>query len=89
MMSATFVGNMMGDKNMTMWGDIWAGEAIREFERFDTISEVRHSTHFFPSPCDLMLNYSNLSIVISSILERIRVLRFMRFRYGDICPRIR
>lgn len=23
-----------------MWGDIWAREAIREFERFDTLSEV-------------------------------------------------
>lgn len=40
-MSATYVGNMMEDKNMTMWGDIWAREAIREFERFGTLSEVR------------------------------------------------
>jgi len=40
-MSATYVGNMMDDRNMTSWGDIWAQEAIREFERYDTLSEVR------------------------------------------------
>jgi len=40
-MAATYVGNMMGDKNMSMFGDIWAQEAIQEFERFDTLSEVR------------------------------------------------
>ncbi len=40
--AATNVGNLMGDKNMTMWGDIWAQQAIQEFERFDTLSEVYH-----------------------------------------------
>lgn len=39
-MAATYVGNLMGDKNMTMWGNLWAQEAIQEFERFDTLSEV-------------------------------------------------
>jgi len=39
--AATYVGNMMHDKNMTTWGNIWAQEAIGEFERFDTLSEVR------------------------------------------------
>ncbi|KAF9448777.1 hypothetical protein P691DRAFT_729053 [Macrolepiota fuliginosa MF-IS2] len=44
-MAATYVGNMMGDHNMTMWGDIWAQEAIQEFERFNTLSEFNCGTY--------------------------------------------
>lgn len=61
MMAATYVGNMMGDNNMTMFGDIWAREAIQEFERFDTLSEVRLS---FPQ------HFSVTQKLPSSIPER-------------------
>jgi hypothetical protein len=39
-MSATYVGNMMSDANMTFWGNEWARQAIVEFDRFGTLSEV-------------------------------------------------
>lgn len=41
-MAATYVGNMMSDTNMTFWGNEWAREAIEEFDRFGTLSEVMH-----------------------------------------------
>ncbi|KAJ3571230.1 hypothetical protein NP233_g3898 [Leucocoprinus birnbaumii] len=44
-MSATYVGHMMSDKNMTMWGNVWAQEAIEEFEKFNTISEFNSGTY--------------------------------------------
>ena len=40
-MAATYVGNMMADENMTYWGDHWADEAIAEFDKYGTLSEVR------------------------------------------------
>jgi hypothetical protein len=39
-MSATYVGNMVGDKNMTFWGNHWASEAVANFELYDTLAEV-------------------------------------------------
>lgn len=39
-MASTYVGHMMGDANMTHWGNVWAAEAIAEFDKFKTLSEV-------------------------------------------------
>ena len=46
-MSATYVGNMMNDANMTHWGDVWASEAITEFDRHGTLSEVRSIVYIY------------------------------------------
>ncbi|KAF5360896.1 hypothetical protein D9756_004510 [Leucocoprinus leucothites] len=35
----------MRAKNMSMWGDTWAQEAITEFERFNTLSEFNSGTY--------------------------------------------
>lgn len=40
-MSATYVGHLTNDANMTHWGNVWASEAITEFDRHGTLSEVR------------------------------------------------
>lgn len=40
-MSATYVGKMMGDANMSFWGDQWAVDAIENFNLYDTLAEVR------------------------------------------------
>lgn len=39
-MAATYVGHMQSDTNMTFWGNKWARQAIAEFDRFGTLSEV-------------------------------------------------
>jgi hypothetical protein len=39
-MASTYVGAMMNDANMSYWGDKWAEEAITEFDRYETLSEV-------------------------------------------------
>ncbi|KAK7682356.1 hypothetical protein QCA50_014561 [Cerrena zonata] len=44
-MSATYVGNMMKDANMTHWGNVWASEAITEFDRHGTLSEYNSGTY--------------------------------------------
>ncbi|KAG6909244.1 hypothetical protein DXG01_001426 [Tephrocybe rancida] len=44
-MSATYVGNMMNDKNMSFWGDEWARQAIVEFDRHQTLSEFNSGTY--------------------------------------------
>ncbi|GLB42799.1 hypothetical protein LshimejAT787_1202480 [Lyophyllum shimeji] len=44
-MSATYVGHMMGDANMTYWGNEWARQAIAEFDRYATLSEFNSGTY--------------------------------------------
>ncbi|KAG5651479.1 hypothetical protein H0H81_008510 [Sphagnurus paluster] len=44
-MAATYVGNMMGDKNMTYWGDEWARQTLVEFDRYGTLSEFNSATY--------------------------------------------
>ncbi|KAG6816075.1 hypothetical protein H0H87_008803 [Tephrocybe sp. NHM501043] len=44
-MAATYVGDMMGDANMTFWGDEWARLAIVEFDRHQTLSEFNSGTY--------------------------------------------
>ncbi|KAG6865534.1 hypothetical protein C0991_001727 [Blastosporella zonata] len=44
-MAATYVGNMMGDKNMSFWGNEWARQAIVEFDRHQTLSEFNSGTY--------------------------------------------
>ncbi|KAJ7267830.1 hypothetical protein C8J57DRAFT_1325931 [Mycena rebaudengoi] len=44
-MSATYVGNMVGDKNMTFWGNHWASEAVANFELYDTLAEFNSGTY--------------------------------------------
>ncbi|KAF5370512.1 hypothetical protein D9615_010337 [Tricholomella constricta] len=44
-MSATYVGHMMGDANMTFWGNEWARQGIAEFDRFGTLSEFNSATY--------------------------------------------
>ncbi|KAF8063496.1 hypothetical protein FPV67DRAFT_1701190 [Lyophyllum atratum] len=44
-MSATYVGHMMGDANMTFWGNEWARQAIVEFDRYSTLSEFNSGTY--------------------------------------------
>ncbi|KAJ6624384.1 hypothetical protein B0H10DRAFT_738161 [Mycena sp. CBHHK59/15] len=44
-MSATYVGNMMGDKNMSYWGDQWADDAIANFDLYDTLAEFNSGTY--------------------------------------------
>ncbi len=46
-MAATYIGNMMGDCNMTHWGDVWAQEAITAFDEYSTLSEVSASSPAF------------------------------------------
>ncbi|KAK7026850.1 hypothetical protein VNI00_015392 [Paramarasmius palmivorus] len=43
-MAATYVGNMQGDANMTSWGDKWAEEGIAEFDKFETLSELKFNS---------------------------------------------
>lgn len=45
-MAATYVGHMMTDANMTFWGNEWARQAIVEFDRFGTLSEVGSNFNF-------------------------------------------
>lgn len=40
-MAATYVGPMMGDTNMSYWGDQWAAEAVANFNLYGTLAEVR------------------------------------------------
>ncbi|KAJ7588100.1 hypothetical protein C8J56DRAFT_860795 [Mycena floridula] len=44
-MSASYVGNMMADSNMTHWGNVWAAQAIAEFDKYDTLSEFNSGTY--------------------------------------------
>ncbi|KAF7357361.1 Chitin synthase 4 [Mycena sanguinolenta] len=44
-MSATYVGNMMGDANMSFWGDQWATEAIENFNLYETLAEFNSGTY--------------------------------------------
>ncbi|KAJ6455479.1 hypothetical protein C8R45DRAFT_1036459 [Mycena sanguinolenta] len=44
-MSATYVGNMMGDANMSFWGDQWATEAIENFNLYGTLAEFNSGTY--------------------------------------------
>ncbi|KAJ7505894.1 hypothetical protein B0H11DRAFT_2220528 [Mycena galericulata] len=44
-MAATYVGTMMGDKNMSYWGDQWASEAIANFNLYDTLAEFNSGTY--------------------------------------------
>ncbi|KIY67025.1 hypothetical protein CYLTODRAFT_462105 [Cylindrobasidium torrendii FP15055 ss-10] len=66
-MSATYVGNMMGDANMSYWGDHWANEAIQAFDKYSTISEFNSGTYTGVSLYALSLwGYMPESSVISS-----------------------
>jgi hypothetical protein len=51
-MAATYVGKMMGDANMSYWGDQWAAEAVANFNLYGTLAEVRVlcPLHFIPVP---------------------------------------
>ncbi|KAJ7149246.1 hypothetical protein C8R43DRAFT_1068458 [Mycena crocata] len=44
-MSATYVGKMMGDTNMSFWGDRWASEAVENFDLYDTLAEFNSGTY--------------------------------------------
>ncbi|KAJ7119751.1 hypothetical protein C8R44DRAFT_982399 [Mycena epipterygia] len=44
-MSATYVGKMMGDANMSFWGDQWATEAIENFNLYNTLAEFNSGTY--------------------------------------------
>ncbi|KAJ7660427.1 hypothetical protein B0H17DRAFT_1212605 [Mycena rosella] len=44
-MSATYVGKMMGDANMSFWGDQWATEAVANFNLYDTLAEFNSGTY--------------------------------------------
>ncbi|KAJ7090849.1 hypothetical protein B0H15DRAFT_837082 [Mycena belliarum] len=44
-MSSTYVGKMMGDANMSYWGDKWASEAIANFNLYDTMAEFNSGTY--------------------------------------------
>ncbi|KAJ6527180.1 hypothetical protein B0H19DRAFT_1196617 [Mycena capillaripes] len=44
-MAATYVGKMMGDANMSFWGDQWATEAVASFNLYDTLAEFNSGTY--------------------------------------------
>ncbi|KAJ7676870.1 hypothetical protein DFH06DRAFT_1169211 [Mycena polygramma] len=44
-MAATYVGNMMGDANMSYWGDRWAAEAVANFNLYGTLAEFNSGTY--------------------------------------------
>ncbi|WVQ84278.1 hypothetical protein IAT38_006430 [Cryptococcus sp. DSM 104549] len=43
--SAAYVGNLVGDANMTYWADTWAQEGIDLFDRYGSISEFNGGTY--------------------------------------------
>ncbi|KAJ7717780.1 hypothetical protein B0H16DRAFT_1798778 [Mycena metata] len=44
-MAATYVGKMMGDTNMSYWGDQWAAEAVANFNLYGTLAEFNCGTY--------------------------------------------
>lgn len=80
-MSATYVGNMMKDANMTHWGNVWASEAITEFDRHGTLSEV--------STVIIIRYQIILTFCCSITLELIRACLSTLSRSGVTCPRTR
>ncbi|KAF8194411.1 hypothetical protein K438DRAFT_1827950 [Mycena galopus ATCC 62051] len=44
-MAATYVGNLVGDKNMSYWGDRWAAEAVENFNLYGTLAEFNSGTY--------------------------------------------
>ncbi|KAJ7499588.1 hypothetical protein FB451DRAFT_1118686, partial [Mycena latifolia] len=44
-MSATYVGKMVGDANMSYWGDRWADEAVVNFNLYGTLAEFNSGTY--------------------------------------------
>lgn len=72
-MAATYVGNMMSDANMTFWGNEWARQAIVEFDRFGTLSEVAYfvfhtSLYTYPYVCQFnSATYAGVSLFALSL----------------------
>ncbi|KAJ6471753.1 hypothetical protein C8R47DRAFT_1297074 [Mycena vitilis] len=44
-MAATYVGNMMGDANMSYWGNRWAKDAVVNFNLYGTLAEFNSGTY--------------------------------------------
>ncbi|KAJ7607118.1 hypothetical protein DFH06DRAFT_1347619 [Mycena polygramma] len=44
-MAATYVGNMMGNANMSYWGNRWAAEAVANFNLYGTLAEFNSGTY--------------------------------------------
>ncbi|KAJ7162860.1 hypothetical protein C8R46DRAFT_1101709 [Mycena filopes] len=44
-MAATYVGHLVGDANMSFWGDQWATEAVANFNLYGTLAEFNSGTY--------------------------------------------
>ncbi|KAJ7205294.1 hypothetical protein GGX14DRAFT_645299 [Mycena pura] len=54
-MTATYVGHMVGDANMSFWGDQWAREALANFDLYGTLAEFNSGTYTGVTPYALSL----------------------------------
>lgn len=44
-MTATYVGHMLSDANLTYWGNEWARQGIAAFDLYGTLNEVSYLTY--------------------------------------------